>query len=198
MIFDALTAEAPELLAGEIEVDESYFGGHRKGKHGRGAADTVPVFGLLKRQGKVYVAGGRLSVRCALYMATLPAIRFNPTIRAFYQHLRADGKAPKVAITAAFAQVLETADHAGQPLTAEELAAFRKAVEAIEHDAAAARVDGAASDAALAKSLGTVGDASFGIGSSLAKAVSAVTDRIRNTASTVAFGSVRDFISPAV
>ena len=198
MIFDALAAEVPELLAGEIEVDESYFGGHRKGKHGRGAADTVPVFGLLKRQGKVYVAGGRLSVRCALYMATLPAIRFNPTIRAFYQHLRADGKAPKVAITAAFAQVLETADHAGQPLTAEELAAFRKAVEAIEHDAAAARVDGAASDAALAKSLGTVGDASFGIGSSLAKAVSAVTDRIRNTASTVAFGSVRDFISPAV
>src|SRR5271156_2993334 len=36
-----------------VEVDESYFGGHRKGKHGRGAAGKVPVFGLLKRGGRV-------------------------------------------------------------------------------------------------------------------------------------------------
>ena len=41
-------------LAGEIEVDESYFGGRRKGMRGRGAAGKVPVFGLLKRGGKVY------------------------------------------------------------------------------------------------------------------------------------------------
>lgn len=34
----------------------SYFGGHRKGKRGRGAVGKVPVFGLLKRHGKVYVA----------------------------------------------------------------------------------------------------------------------------------------------
>jgi transposase len=39
---------------GEIEVDESYFGGQRKGKRGRGAAGKIPVFGLLKRGGKVY------------------------------------------------------------------------------------------------------------------------------------------------
>ncbi len=39
---------------GEVEVDESYFGGERKGKRGRGAAGKVPVFGLLKRGGKVY------------------------------------------------------------------------------------------------------------------------------------------------
>ena len=39
---------------GEIEVDESYFGGRRKGKRGRGAAGKVPVFGLLKRGGHVY------------------------------------------------------------------------------------------------------------------------------------------------
>ena len=43
-----------EVFAGEIEVDESYFGGTRKGKRGRGAAGKVPVFGLLKRGGKVY------------------------------------------------------------------------------------------------------------------------------------------------
>jgi transposase len=42
------------FLDGEIEVDESYFGGVRKGKRGRGAAGKVAVFGLLKRHGKVY------------------------------------------------------------------------------------------------------------------------------------------------
>lgn len=43
-------------LSGEVEADESYFGGVRKGKRGRGAAGKVPVFGLLKRGGKVYTA----------------------------------------------------------------------------------------------------------------------------------------------
>ena len=46
--------EAHEAFGGEVEVDESYFGGSRKGKHGRGAAGKVPVFGLLKRGGRVY------------------------------------------------------------------------------------------------------------------------------------------------
>ena len=46
--------EGHEFVGGEIEVDESYFGGRRKGKRGRGAAGKVPVFGLLKRGGKVY------------------------------------------------------------------------------------------------------------------------------------------------
>ena len=46
--------EAHEVFGGEIEVDESYFGGTRKGKRGRGAAGKVPVFGLLKRGGRVY------------------------------------------------------------------------------------------------------------------------------------------------
>jgi len=44
-----------EQLAGEVEVDESYFGGKRKGKRGRGAGGKVPVFGLLKRNGEVRV-----------------------------------------------------------------------------------------------------------------------------------------------
>jgi transposase len=43
------------LLGGEIELDESYFGGHRKGKRGRGAAGKVPVFGILERKGIVRV-----------------------------------------------------------------------------------------------------------------------------------------------
>jgi transposase len=49
-----LEQESHEVFAGEIEVDESYFGGTRKGKRGRGSAGKVPVFGLLKRGGKVY------------------------------------------------------------------------------------------------------------------------------------------------
>jgi len=52
IIYD--NSEHLELLDGEVEVDESYFGGRRKGKRGRGAAGKVPVFGLLKRNGKVF------------------------------------------------------------------------------------------------------------------------------------------------
>ena len=41
---------------GEFELDESYFGARRvRGKRGRGAAGKTPVFGLLKRNGQVYV-----------------------------------------------------------------------------------------------------------------------------------------------
>lgn len=50
----ALETENETMLSGEFEVDESYFGGTRKGKRGRGAAGKVPVFGILKRGGRVY------------------------------------------------------------------------------------------------------------------------------------------------
>ena len=50
----ALEIQNEALLSGEFEVDESYFGGKRKGKRGRGASGKVPVFGILKRGGKVY------------------------------------------------------------------------------------------------------------------------------------------------
>ena len=49
-----LEAESEAMFGGEIEVDESYFGGKRKGKRGRGAGGKIPVFGLLKRGGRVY------------------------------------------------------------------------------------------------------------------------------------------------
>ena len=41
-------------LSGEIEMDESYFGGARKGQRGRGARGKSIVFGLLERDGRVY------------------------------------------------------------------------------------------------------------------------------------------------
>jgi transposase len=48
-----IVEEAP--LEGEVEVDESYFGGERNGKRGRGAAGKVVDFGLLKLRGRVHV-----------------------------------------------------------------------------------------------------------------------------------------------
>ncbi|MFT8819096.1 MAG: transposase [Komagataeibacter saccharivorans] len=51
VIAEQIAHEAP--VSGEIEVDESYFGGQRKGKRGRGAAGKVAVVGLLKRHGHV-------------------------------------------------------------------------------------------------------------------------------------------------
>ena len=53
-----LNASIDEMkqLGGEFECDESYFGARRvRGKRGRGAAGKTPVFGLLKRNGKVFV-----------------------------------------------------------------------------------------------------------------------------------------------
>ena len=51
-------------------------------------------------RGKRSIWGGRAIVRCALYMATLSAVRFNPVIRVFYLRLLAAGKPKKVALTA--------------------------------------------------------------------------------------------------
>ena len=42
-------------LAGDIEIDESYFGArHRGDKRGRSTQAKIPVIGILKRNGKVY------------------------------------------------------------------------------------------------------------------------------------------------
>ena len=62
--------EEESPFKGEIEVDESYFGGKRiKGKRGRGAYKKTPVFGIFKRGGKVYT---EIVSDCA--KATLQAI----------------------------------------------------------------------------------------------------------------------------
>jgi transposase len=57
-------------------------------------------------RGRRMVMGGRASVRAALYMPTLTAIRRNPAIRALYERLLARGKPAKVAITAAMRKLL--------------------------------------------------------------------------------------------
>ena len=49
-----LELESEAMIGGEIEVEEGYLGGRRKGRRGRGAARKVPVFGQLNRGGKIY------------------------------------------------------------------------------------------------------------------------------------------------
>jgi len=50
------TLEESKQEIGVFELDESYFGAKRvRGRRGRGAAGKTPVFGLLKRGGKVFV-----------------------------------------------------------------------------------------------------------------------------------------------
>ncbi len=57
-------------------------------------------------RGKRRIRGGRADVRKILYMATIAAIRFNPVIKQFYEHLLSRGKLPKVAITACMRKFL--------------------------------------------------------------------------------------------
>jgi len=57
-------------------------------------------------RGKRSIRGGRASVRSALYMAAVAAIRCNPVIRAFAQRLKAAGKPTKVVIVAAMRKLL--------------------------------------------------------------------------------------------
>ena len=54
VIIHHLALAADEVFEGSVELDESYFGGQRKGRRGRGAAGKVVVFGILKRNGRVY------------------------------------------------------------------------------------------------------------------------------------------------
>jgi transposase len=69
-------------------------------------------------RGKRRTWGGRSIVRCALYMATLSAVRFNPVIRPFYLRLLAAGKPKKIALTACshkLLRILNAMARTGQP-----------------------------------------------------------------------------------
>ena len=59
-----------------------------------------------KHQGGRVIWGGRAQVRRTLYMAAVAAMRCNPVIRSFYQHLRSQGKPAKVALTACMRKLL--------------------------------------------------------------------------------------------
>jgi len=48
-------AQDADLLSGEVEVDEAYIGGRRKGPRGRGARNKIPVVGMVERKGNIRV-----------------------------------------------------------------------------------------------------------------------------------------------
>ncbi len=45
--------EKSDLFGGEVEIDDSYFGGRKSGKRGRGAEGKTPVLGMVERKGRV-------------------------------------------------------------------------------------------------------------------------------------------------
>ena len=57
-------------------------------------------------KGRRRIYGGRSSVRTALYLATLSAVRHDAGMRAFYQRLLSAGKPTKVALVAAMRKLL--------------------------------------------------------------------------------------------
>lgn len=94
VLLATLTCQLPEL-------------GHLDGK---AIAKLVGVAPLSRDSGtmraKRSIWGGRDSVRTALYMAALSAMRYEPRLRDFYQGLRARGKPAKVAIVAVMRKLL--------------------------------------------------------------------------------------------
>ncbi len=98
----AIECEKQSPFRGEVEVDESYFGGKRKGKRGWGAADKVPVFGILKRNGKVYtriVEGvSRKTLRTIIRTKVIPeSVIYSDSFRSYnglvldgFKHYRID------------------------------------------------------------------------------------------------------------
>lgn len=96
--------DAKELLGGEIELDETYFGGRKKDKRGRGAFNKVPVFGIFERKGKVKVGVVKdVSAKSILEM-TIKTVRrgsivYTDRFRSYdtlmfcgYRHLKVDHK----------------------------------------------------------------------------------------------------------
>ena len=57
-------------------------------------------------KGKSFIGGGRAGVRSALFMGALVAVRHNPTLKAFYERLRAAGKEKMVALIAVARKLL--------------------------------------------------------------------------------------------
>lgn len=98
----AASAENAAWLTGEIELDETYFGGKRKGKRGRGATHKIPVFGILERNGLVKVDVVHDVSAASLLHLTVKTVRrgalvYTDKFRSYdslmfcgYRHLRID------------------------------------------------------------------------------------------------------------
>lgn len=69
-----------------------------------GVAPINRESGLMR--GRRMIAGGRQPVRDALYVAALPAIRFDPNMKAVFERLKAKGKPGKVALVAVMRKMI--------------------------------------------------------------------------------------------
>lgn len=90
----ALLVEMPELGSLEPRCAASLAG----------LAPVARDFGTYA--GKRFIRGGRASLRRAIYMPALAAVRCNPDLKAKYKALRAAGKPPKLAITAVMRKLI--------------------------------------------------------------------------------------------
>ena len=100
----ANNSENKELLKGEVELDETYFGGKRKGKRGRGAFNKIPVFGILERDGVVRVEAVKDVTAEILLNLTVKTVRrgsivytdkfksYDSLMFCGYRHLKIDHK----------------------------------------------------------------------------------------------------------
>jgi transposase len=89
-------------LSGEIEMDESFFGGRRKGSRGRGAVGKIPVFGILECGGKVRVevvqnVTGETLLNMAITKVKRGSLIYTDKFRSYYglisygfRHMRID------------------------------------------------------------------------------------------------------------
>lgn len=90
----ALLAYVPEL--GEVQ--------HRQLSKLVGVAPLCQDSG--RKSGQRRVRGGRKTVRCAMYMPTISAMRNNPVIRSFNERLKAKNKPGKVRVIACMRKLL--------------------------------------------------------------------------------------------
>ena len=85
--------------------------GSMDAKHAASLAGLAPVTRQSGQwRGKSFIQGGRATLRQAIYMPALVAIRFNPPLKAKYDALRAAGKPAKLAITAIMRRLITIAN----------------------------------------------------------------------------------------
>ncbi|MHC8400303.1 hypothetical protein ACYZTX_12690 [Pseudomonas sp. MDT1-17] len=105
---------------------------------------------------------------------------------------------PIAALDAICSEIADRAARERRDLKPEELQAFRKASDLIATGKASTAFVGDANSQTIADQLNVGAPTAYGIGSLISDAISAVTDRVRNAASTLGFGAIRDSLSPAI
>ena len=131
-------AELDSLIAAQIDEEDDLKRDNARLQEVKGVGPTtaatllaeMPELGTLSRneatalagvaprnrdsglfRGRRTIGGGRLPVRRVLYMAAVVAARFNPILKAFYEHLVKAGKPKKLALTAVMRKLVVLLNH---------------------------------------------------------------------------------------